>query len=68
MSELLINLSIYDLPPDSIDFFSLLPGAEFHAIFPEGTARRFSRKKTHLMIAVFILKEKSRVKQKMQIE
>jgi hypothetical protein len=25
MSELLINLSIYNLPPDSIDFFSLLP-------------------------------------------
>jgi hypothetical protein len=64
MSELLINLSIYDLPPDSIDFFSLLPGAEFHAILPEGTARRFSRKKTYLIIiiAVFILKGKSRVK------
>jgi hypothetical protein len=68
MSELLINLSIYDLPPDSIDFFSVLPGVECDAILPEGTARRFSRKKTYLTNAVFILKGKSRVKQKMQIE
>jgi hypothetical protein len=46
----------------------MLPGVECNAILPEGTARRFSRKKTYLTNAVFILKGKSRVKQKMQIE